>query len=219
MPKAIPQSNFALLNGQTYKHFKGSSTTRCWLRSRKTSNQVLLEINLINKFRKTWNIREGRELLISNTLTIRSSWIEVYSRTTFGPGTFIRGGNAEEETQLTTRPTCLCGENKVNPSVVLVILQQAKIVPKNFICVEKAGDKTEVYCYDPHIKHSPFRRKGRSIDFPRKQGTSCRRPSGSCWPFLTVGAVHQQLVESSWNVLAHGEARTGSEGETGEWSG
>jgi len=26
-------------------------------------------------------------------------------------------------------------------------------------------------------------------------------------------------VESSWNVMAHGDARRGSEGETGEWSG
>jgi hypothetical protein len=27
------------------------------------------------------------------------------------------------------------------------------------------------------------------------------------------------LVESSWNVLAHGDAGRGSEGEAGEWSG
>ena len=40
--------------------------------------------------------------------------------------------------------TCLCGENKVNTFVVLVIFQQAKIIPKNSACVEKAGDKTDV---------------------------------------------------------------------------
>ena len=26
-------------------------------------------------------------------------------------------------------------------------------------------------------------------------------------------------VDSSWNVMAHGDAGRGSEGETGEWSG
>jgi len=26
-------------------------------------------------------------------------------------------------------------------------------------------------------------------------------------------------VESIWNVMAHGDERVGSEGETGEWSG
>jgi hypothetical protein len=87
IPKAVPQSNFALLNGQTYKHLSGSSTTRCWLRSQKTSNRVLLEINLIDKINKTRNTWEGKELLMSDTITIRSPWTEVYNRTTFGPDT------------------------------------------------------------------------------------------------------------------------------------
>ena len=28
-----------------------------------------------------------------------------------------------------------------------------------------------------------------------------------------------RFVDSSWNVMAHDDARKGSEGETGEWSG
>ena len=36
------------------------------------------------------------------------------------------------------------------------------------------------------------------------------------FPTFSRGA---QCVESSWNVMAYGDARKGSEGETGEWSG
>jgi hypothetical protein len=44
----------------------------------------------------------------------------------------------------------------------------------------------------------------------------------------TMGRLHEDLgrltldsfqVECSWNLMAHGEAGKGSEGETGEWSG
>ena len=30
---------------------------------------------------------------------------------------------------------------------------------------------------------------------------------------------YQWYEDSSWNVMAHGDAQEGSEGETGEWSG
>ena len=43
--------------------------------------------------------------------------------------------------EIILRLTCLRGENKVYTFVVLVVFQQAKIIPKNFVCVEKAGDK------------------------------------------------------------------------------
>ena len=33
------------------------------------------------------------------------------------------------------------------------------------------------------------------------------------------GSKRDVFVESSWNVMAHGDARSGSEGETGEWNG
>jgi len=85
----------------------GSSTTRCWIQSQKTSNRVLLEINLIDKLKKTRNIWEGRELKKCDTETIRSSRIGVDSRTTFGSGTFIGGGNADDETQVSTKTLCV----------------------------------------------------------------------------------------------------------------
>ena len=36
---------------------------------------------------------------------------------------------------------------------------------------------------------------------------------------IIANARVSNLVESSWNVMAHGDAREGSEGETGEWNG